>query len=298
MHPRWAASCATRCARSDPGVARDAVAPVSSGADLEQIATFGLLAMFGSVPLTAPIGWLVGRRVGFEGGASVVLLVFGIAAAGAAVWLAVHVHLQTTVTLGTRVGCAVTADGTARERYALAVGAVARHAVVTVPGAAWCERTLDGPQRLRVQHTSPPDADPPARIEADPRQANALIGVFAAFGGFGLLAGTFFAVTTARRHRAPRAVDERALSPRRQRLGQGFTIAGNLAMVGCALVAAFADLDAVRAGVLVFGGASVGCVSFALAMAARRALGIESTLILAIVGGGTGLAALSPWYLG
>jgi hypothetical protein len=69
-------------------------------------------------------------------------------------------------------------------------------------------------------------------------------------------------------------------------------------MVGCALVAAFADLDAVRAGVLVFGGASVACVSFALALAARRSLGIGSALILALVGGGTGLAALSLWYLG
>jgi len=271
---------------------------VSAGADLEQIATFGLLAMFGSVPLTAPIGWLIGRRVGFEGGASVVLWVFGIAAAAAAVWLALHVHQQTTVTLGTRVGCEVAANGTARERYALAAGAQARHAVVPVPSAAWCERTLDEPQRLRVRRAAAAGADPVARVESDPRQANALIGVFAAFGGFGLLAGTFFTVATARRHRVPRAVDERALSPRRQRLGQGFTIAGNLAMVGCALVAAFADLGAVRAGVLVFGGAAVACVSFALALAARRSLGIESALILAIVGGGTGLAALSLWYLG
>lgn len=271
---------------------------MSSGADLEQIATFGLLAMFGSVPLTAPIAWLVGRRVGFEGSAALVLLVFGVAAAAAAVWLALHVHLHTGVAMGTRIDCIVAADGTVRERYALAAGAVARHAVVIAPGPAWCERALDGPQRLRVQHASLPDAEPPARIEADPRQANALIGVFAAFGGFGLLAGTFFAVTTARRHRAPRAVDEHALSPRRQRLGQGFTIAGNLAMVGCALVAAFADLAAARAGVLVFGGAAAGCVSYALALAARRSLGIESALILAIVGGGTGLAALSLWYIG
>ena len=271
---------------------------MSAGADLEQIATFGLLAMFGSVPLTAPIGWLIGRRAGFEGGAAVVLLVFGVAAAAAAVWMAVHVHWQTTVALGTRVGCEVTADGTARERYALAAGAVARHAVVTVPSAAWCERTLDEPQRLRVQRVNVPDADPPARVEDDPRQANALIGVFAAFGGFGLLAGIFFAVTTARRHRIAREVDERALSPRRQRLGTGFTIAGNLSMVGCALTAAFANLDAVRAGVLVFGGAAVACASFAAALAARRSLGIESALVLAIVGGGTGLAALSLWYLG
>jgi hypothetical protein len=39
-------------------------------------------------------------------------------------------------------------------------------------------------------------------------------------------------------------------------------------------------------------------MSFAAALAARRSLGIESALILAIVGGGTGLAALSLWYLG
>jgi hypothetical protein len=267
-------------------------------ADLEQIATFGLLAMFGSVPLTALVGWLIARRAGFEGGAAVVLLVFGVAAAATAVWLALHVHLQTSVALGTRIDCRVGADGTARERYALSAGAGARHAVVAVPSAAWCERTLDEPQRLRVQRVDASDAEPPARVEHDPRQANALIGVFAAFGGFGLLAGTFFSVTTARRHRIPREVDERALSPRRQRLGTGFTIAGNLSMVGCALTAAFADLDAVRAGVLVFGGAAAGCMSFAAALAARRSLGIESALILAIVGGGTGLAALSLWYLG
>jgi hypothetical protein len=271
--------------------------PVSASADLEQIATLGLLAMFGSVPLTAPIGWLIGRRTGFEGGASLVLLVFGLAAAATAVWLAVHVHLQTTVVVGLRTGCEVAPDGTARERYALDSGAAPRRAVVTVPSAAWCERTRDEPQRLRVRQAAV-GSERAARVEEDPRQANALIGVFAAFGGFGLLSGLFFAVTTARRHRVQAAVDERTLSLRRQRLGQGFTIAGNLSMVGCALTAAFADMNAVRSGVLVFAGAAVACASFALALAARRSLAIESVLILAIVGGGCGLAALSLWYLG
>jgi hypothetical protein len=204
---------------------------IDAQADLERIATLGLLAMFGSVPLMLPVGWLIARRAGFEAGVSAVLLVFGIAAAATAVRLAIHVHVQSA-------------------------------------------------------------------LVADPRQANALIGVFGAFGGFGLLAGAFFAVARARRSRAAATLDERTLSPRRQRLGQGFTIAGNLSMVGCALTAAFADMSAVRSGVLVFGGAAAACVSFALALVARRALALDTALILAIVGGGTALAALSLWYLG
>jgi hypothetical protein len=272
---------------------------VSAAADLEQIATFGLVAMFGSVLITSPLGWLVGRRTGFEGGVSLVLLVFGLAAAAAAAWLAVHVHLQTQVVMGTRVACDVLADGTARERYALAAGADARQAWVPRPSAAWCERTVDEPtQRLRVRNAPGSDAQTMGRIEEDPRQANALIGVFAAFGGFGLLAGLFFAVTTARRHRVQGVSEQHALSARRQRLGQGFTIAGNLSMMGCALTAAFVDMDAARAGVLVFGGAAAGCTSFALALIARRRFTIEAGLILAIVGGGCAMAALSLWYLG
>ncbi|HET9205829.1 MAG TPA: hypothetical protein VFO28_06310 [Burkholderiaceae bacterium] len=267
-----------------------------AAADLEQIATYGLLAMFGSVPLTAPIGWLIGRRAGFEGGVSLVLLVFGLAAAAAAVWLTIHVHLQTAVVIGTRTGCDVLADGTARERYE--IGAPVRPAVVAQPSAAFCDRSTDEPTRLRVRRAADADGVLRARHEQDPRQANALIGVFGAFGGFGLLAGLFFAVTTLRRQRGVAPTDVRMLSPRRQRLGQGFTIAGNLSMVGCALTAAFADLDAVRSGMLVFGGATAGCLSFALAMVARRSLALEAALILAIVGGGCALAALSLWYLG
>ena len=265
--------------------------------DLERIATLGLLAMFGSVPLTLPFGWLVARRARFEAGVSVVLLVFGIAGAATALWLAIHVHLQTTVVMGTRVACEASTDGAARERYALVADA-ARVVVVSALARA-CERTPEEPvRRLRVRQTRAADLEVPGRVEDDPRQANALIGVFAAFGGFGLLAGLFFAVTTARRRRPVAVAAERALSPRRQRMGQGFTIAGNLSMVGCALTAGFADLSAVRAGVLVFGGAAVACLSFALALVAKRALALDAALILAIVGGGCAMAALSLWYLG
>ena len=114
----------------------------------------------------------------------------------------------------------------------------------------------------------------------------------------GLLAGLFFAVTSAHRHRVAVPIDEGTLSPRRQRLGQGVTIAGNLAMVGCALTAALADLSAVRSGMLVFGGAAAACVSFAIAQVSRRAWALDAALILAIVGGGCALAALSLCHLG
>lgn len=271
---------------------------ISAAADLERIVTLGLLAMFGSVPVMLPFGWLVARRAGFEGGAAVVLLVFGIAAAAAAVWLAIHVHVQSVVVMGTRASCEVLSDGTARERYTFAADHAVRGVAVVPALAGACERTPDEPVRLRVRKTLTADVEVAGRVEEDRRQAYALIGVFGAFGGFGLLSGLFFAVTTARRHRPAMALDERALSPRRQRLGQGFTIAGNLSMVGCALTAAFADLSAVRSGVLVFGGAAAACVSFAIALVAKRALALDAALILVIVGGGCALAALSLWYLG
>ncbi len=202
----------------------------------EQLVSLGLLALFGSVPPAALIGWLVARRRGFETGAGVALEIFGAAGLGAALAVAVFIAVS------------------------------------------------------------------PAAVAAldDPRQPYAMVGVFGAFGGFGVLGGGVLLAGAARRRReqlgpVPAAAP---VGAERARWGRSFTIAGNLAIVGCALASGLLDLDAVRATTLMFGGVVAGCACFLVAFACHGRLTLELALTLLLIGGGFALALASLRYLG
>jgi len=134
----------------------------------------------------------------------------------------------------------------------------------------------------------------------DPRQPYAMVGVFGAFGGFGVLGGGVLLATAAsqRRVRLGRVREAPPVSERRERWGSTFTVAGNLAIMGCALSAAFMDLSAIEGTRLMFSGVVGGCVCFLTAFACKGKLTLEAGLILVLVGGGFGLALAALNYLG
>jgi hypothetical protein len=134
----------------------------------------------------------------------------------------------------------------------------------------------------------------------DPRQPYAMVGVFGAFGGFGVLGGGVLLATAAsqRRERFGRAREATPVSAERERWGTTFTIAGNLAIMGCALSAAFMDLSAIEGTRLMFSGVVGGCACFLVAFACKGKLTLEAGLILVLIGGGFGLALAALNYLG
>jgi hypothetical protein len=145
-------------------------------------------------------------------------------------------------------------------------------------------------------HATP---DAVAALE-DPRQPYAMVGVFGAFGGFGLLGGGVLLASGAsqRREQRGRVRQPAPVSAERERWATSFTIAGNLAMLGCAFATAFLDLSAVRGITLMFSGVVAGCACFFVAFACRGRLNVEAALILLLVGGGFALALAGVHYLG
>jgi hypothetical protein len=127
-----------------------------------------------------------------------------------------------------------------------------------------------------------------------------MAGVFGAFGGFGLLGGGVLLASGASRRREERGqVRQPApVSTERERWAASFTIAGNLAILGCALATAFLDLSAVRGITLMFSGVVAGCACFFVAFACKGRLTLEAALILLLVGGGFALALAGVHYLG
>jgi hypothetical protein len=134
----------------------------------------------------------------------------------------------------------------------------------------------------------------------DPRQPYAMVGVFGAFGGFGLLGGGVLLAsgTRQRRERLGTIREPAPVSAERERWGTSFTIAGNLAIMGCAIATALLDLSALRGTTLMFSGVVAGCACFLVAFACKGRLTLEAALILLLVGGGFALALAGLHYLG
>ncbi|MGM9489855.1 hypothetical protein [Ideonella sp. YS5] len=134
----------------------------------------------------------------------------------------------------------------------------------------------------------------------DPRQPYAMVGVFGAFGGFGVLGGSVLLASGSRQRRArlERAREPAPVSAERERWGSSFTIAGNVAIMGCAVATAFLDLSAVQGTTLMFSGVVAGCACFFVAFACKGLLSLEAALILILVGGGFALALAALRYLG
>lgn len=133
----------------------------------------------------------------------------------------------------------------------------------------------------------------------DARQPYAMVGVFGAFGGFGALGGAVLLAWAARerRERSGRAREAAPVSAERERWGQSFTIAGNVAILGSAASAGFMDLSAERGIEMTFTGVVAGCACFLVAFACKGKLTLEAGLILVLVGGGFALAVAAVRYL-
>lgn len=203
--------------------------------DYEALIGYGLLALFGGLPLWALVGWLVARASTFEDGAGTALVLFGatgLAAAAALAWF-----------------------------------------IVQHPGFA---DSLE-----------------------DPRQPYAMVGVFGAFGGFGALGGAVLLAWAARerRERLGPVREEAPVSAERERWGTSFTIAGKLAILGCAISSGLMDLSTERSIELMFTGVVAGCGCFFVAFACKGKLTLEAGLILTLVGGGFALAVAALRYL-
>ena len=276
--------------------------------DFDAIVTLGLAAMFGSPLIAAPIGWVIGRRLGTDAGIGAGVVLFGLTALGAGVALAVHVLLQTAVVVLPVDEClpgVAGSGGRQAARFVMTLADGRQAHLVTPLEAGACEDGRPAREqplnlRYRIPPSGPLAADIAARREDDPRQANAMIGVFGAFGAFGVLGGTVILASWARTRRESGVppTTPPALSARRERLATGFTIAGNIAGLGCMLAAAWLAMPFDRSFRLIAVGVAASCLCFAVAFGLRHRLTLEIALTLLIVGGGFALAGWSVAYLG
>ncbi len=264
-----------------------------------------VLSLFGSLGLGLPLGFLVGWRSRFEWGASVGLLCLAVGGLSAAARLYDYYEHISVVRQAEPAGC-LEVPGSAESRSA-------RHRPLFRPTGGGptlvlpqkrgrCEDNTHADAR-RVRFVPAPGAVAPAPIEAsfedDPRRAMAAVGVFCAFGGFGLLAGLFFAAT-AWEQRQERLGRKRAvpdIGPARQRLGRNLIWAGNMALLGTVAVGLLGGIDAPRDVARVFTCVVAGCTIYAAACAVRGQLSLTLALFFAIFIGGFGLAATAFFTL-
>jgi hypothetical protein len=278
--------------------------------DLDGIVSLGILALFGGLLLWLPLGWLVARRYGFTAGVGSAMILFGLTGCGFGLWLAGLVFLHTSVATLARTACEAVAPDPmmtkpherSREVFTLVQGG-ARWRLVTEP--AWGPCRADRPEaRLRYRSAAlvPGAAEVAARIENDARQAPMLVGVFGAFGGFGLLGGLVLVLSAARDRGAigREREDMPPLPAWRRRAGIAFTMAGNLGLVAAIVIMTFFEE---RVGGLVWGthqlfrAAGIACACWIVAAALRRKLTIEGLLTFVIIGGGFWLAAASLEFM-
>lgn len=260
----------------------------------------GLALMFGCLLLGMVVGAVVGRFTRFDLGAAIALLSLAAGGLGAAAWVASYYHLETAVVSLSRSGCIVQPATPRRPHWS------ADRFVLLMPGGRELslqapdvpnrcdEAGRDEPQLLRYLKAGaakPETTLLPVQFETDPKLPIAGPAVLAAFGSFGLLAGLFMLALGRRRSAPARAAT--VLSPLRQQLGTGFTMAGNFTIFGAAMYAGFADISVERSAALVFGAVPPACLLYALAMAARRSLALDNGLILLIVAAGCGAAGWS-----
>lgn len=175
----------------------------------------GVLILFGSLLPALPAALVVGRFTGFERGAAVGMLVFGLGGLVAAGSVASYFHLETVLLSVPRSACVDRSAAHAGERRPRAWSAE-QYLLVTPDGR---ELVLQAPDQAMACAADPgsPDAPPgllrvyradlrapgplpiPARPEDEPRLPLAGPAVLAAFGCFWTLAGLFMLSATRRR---------------------------------------------------------------------------------------------------
>lgn len=279
--------------------------------------TLGLLALFGSLGLGGALGALVGRWSRFEWGMAVGLMCLAAGGLGAAARLAWFVSYESAVLVLPPARCEQQQVGEGERGWVhiehfeqvLSNGRVLRlrkpvdtgRCKVENPDAQDDRPALPAPaQRLRysIKDASMTSDQPTlAALETDPSQPWAMVGVFSAFGGFGLLAGLFFWAHGRAEIRRARGLQRAPAQvvPWRRRMGAGLITAGNITLFAGAGFAAFGDMSVERSTFVIFGGAALACAEFMAAAALWRRLTAEVALILLIVGGGCAAAA---WAMG
>lgn len=256
-----------------------------------------LLMMFGSLLAGLAVGALVGWRTRFEAGAAVALLALAAGGLGGAVQAARYFHHESTVVTLAASGCSER-TGTesvsvhSMQRYGLVLPDGRELTLVTpeVPGP--CERTASSAElRLRYPLAAARDAHRgtpvPAEIEHDPRAAQAVPWVFAAFGSFGLLGALVMLATLrsdARRRRlGPQADVPPVVSAGRAAAARWVSLTASALVLVAVIGAVFSGDGGTVSLFRLFASVAVACVGYGIGFALRGTLRLETFLILLIL---------------
>lgn len=273
-----------------------------------------ILLMFGSLLAGIAVGALVGWRTRFETGAAIALLSLAAGGLGGAARVAYHYRVETAVVTLPRSACTErqTLDRRGRARpmstdlHVLLLPDGRELTLVTPEQGGDCSQTEPiEPRRLRYRLADAARGSGTvvaAEVEPDDRSAEAVPWVFAAFGGFGLLAGLFFVATVLgdrRRQRLGAAADAAPpVGPGRRRLAGAFNAGGSLTVLGAFAATVVTDEDAAWSTQWLFAAIAAACLLYGLGFAARRQLRADTALMLMIIGGGFAAAAWSVHVLG
>ena len=278
----------------------------------ESIATQAVLLLFGGVALGGLVGAAVSfvlrrarGRDSFMPGMAIGLLIYGgCTAVGAARvgWAGWQFEHGTLAAEGRLLGYEEQVDVDARGRrtrtMAPRVEFVAadgtRHQVLGL-GGSQRERGEGEPVPVRYR----PEAPQQAAID-DFQNRWGAFWAFCGFAGFGLLAGSCFAVSAWSEGRARIARRRRAPGPRALRIGRLLLPMAGITLVAAILAPAFDRSDNVaRSLAISFGGVAAAMLLYAgailLSPQQERA---QSLMILFILAAGFGFFAFGAWHLG
>lgn len=277
------------------------------GMQLDDIAGFGLLIVFGGLFVYILLGWIIGSLTRFEFGAGITMMLFGLAAVAAAAWVAAFAYNESVAVILPRASCEPLPsvgdppEPRSRNRYALERKGQTPRTLATPALPRVCPEQAEPPMRLRVRKSeiAGDDATPAtATPEEDSRYPMGLIGMFGAFGAFGLLGGTILLSSAGKKRRAAKGVAPRApkpVSPAVTTFAESLSTAGTLAAIGGFIACAFVD-DTVRAFQFAFNGIALACASYFVSFLLQRKLTVQSTATLLLIGGGFWMAGAAIRY--
>jgi len=269
------------------------------GFHLDDVVVWGLVALFGGALLHGLLGAFVGWLKGAEAGIMTGLLLFGLTGLGAAAWLASFIYLETEVVTLSRSGCEPlpAEDGEPRSRDLFTLPRERLPPLKLVGGvqARPCPEHVEPPARLRIRRDELRATGAVVAVhEPDHNQAPAIIGVFAAFGGFGFLFGVVMLGGLLEQRQRARGAAERPplqVPVFVKSLARGISAAGLVLAVGGFAAAMFVD-DMPLSFALAFGGPAAFCAAQLLAQALQLRLGLSDGAGLLLGTLGFGAAAV------
>lgn len=270
------------------------------GVHLEQLLMLGLVALFGGVLVHVPVALLVGRWKGGDAGITTGLLMFGLTGLAAAAAVASFVYLESAVVVLPRSGCeplpAQDGEPRSQDNYLLPRPGLPPLKLVAPAQQRVCPEEAEPPVRLRVRRDELAARGAAfAMPEPDEHQAPAMIGVFAAFGGFAFLFGLGMlggVLEDRRRARGEPEPTPAVVHPLLALLANVVTAAGVVAAVG-GFFGAIATEETGPSFALVFGGPALLCGALLLAQLLRWRLTLSAFAGLLLGMLGFGAAALA-----